>query len=64
MALHVGQCAQGAPDSQQVQVPRQEGELVLDSAFEGLGDVDAEVAVGVEADFAARGPPGMAPVSW
>jgi hypothetical protein len=42
-------------------VPRQEGELVLDDAFEGLGDVDVEVAVGVEADFAARGPAGMAP---
>jgi hypothetical protein len=27
-------------------VPRQEGELVLDNAFEGLGDVDVEVAVG------------------
>ena len=45
-------------------MPRQEGELVLDNAFEGLGGVDVEVAGGVEADFAARGPPGMAPVSW
>jgi hypothetical protein len=42
-------------------VPRQEGELVLDNAFEGLGDVDVEVAVGVEADFAVRSPAGMAP---
>lgn len=36
-------------------------ELVLDNAFEGLGAVDVEVAGGVEADFAARGPAGMAP---
>jgi len=42
-------------------VPRQEGELVLDNAFEGLGAVDVEVADGVEADFAARGPAGTAP---
>ena len=42
-------------------MPRQEGELVLDNAFEGLGAVDVEVAGGVEGGLRRAGPAGMAP---